>query len=190
MTKLRHQSHEILNFEFPAAMLKKKKSQGTRSEFQTLSPTMHLDVTKAELHLSFCNRANLSLVEELRHNLTHHKKFSITAHRLVVKDSAHRNATAERFSKEEVTLDLSTDFIVALLDDKYAELASTEAQKPTDSPCRRSIKMDLTALIKDWYKSPKKNHGLFLTTEPVWLKHFISLQNTKEVSTVSRRLNT
>lgn len=180
-----------MSFEFPAAMSKRKKNHGGKSGGDSLNPLMYLDVSKALLHVSFCNEhINSALLDELRGHLARESPFRVTVHRLVAKDhqSGGGGGASEKFSKEEVTVDIPTRLLEDLLSAKEKPDHQQSYQNSSSNSmggrprCRRRIQLDITQMVKDWYKYPKKNHGLLLTTEPVRLKNAISLKQTDHVS--------
>lgn len=175
-----------MSFEFPATMSKRRKGHGTKNGEQhndsPLNPLLYLDVSKALLHISFCNEhVNTALVDELRGHLARGSPFRVTVHRLVAKEHQSGSASgAEKFSKEEVTVEIPSLLIEALVNAK--ETHHNSSGHSGNRKCRRRIELDITQVVKDWYKYPKKNHGLLLTTEPVRLKNAVSMKQTDHVS--------
>lgn len=194
MTKFRHQQHDLMSFEFPAAMSKRKKNHGGKPADQhesSFNPLMYLDVSKALLHISFCNEhINPALMEELRGHYTRDSPFRVTVHRLIAKD--HHNGsggsgTVEKFSKEEVSIELPEHLLDALFShhpdhQQHQHHAHSSGGKANSKRCRRRVQVDISQMVKDWYKYPKKNHGLLLTTEPAKLRSIMSTNQSEHVS--------
>lgn len=185
VTKFRHQQHDLMSFEFPATMSKRKKNHGKNGEVHdSLNPLMYLDVNKALLHISFCNEHvnNAALMDDLRDHFTREVPFRITLHRLITKDhQGVGSGAADKFSKEEVTVEVPERLLEALfVDDVDAQLNNSSSSG--GRRCRKRIQLDVSQMVKDWYKYPKRNHGLLLTTQPVRLKNLISMKQTEHVS--------
>lgn len=160
-------------------MAKRKKthpSKGSDYGASALNPLLYLDVTKALLHISICNENDSrELLDDLRNLLASKSPFKVTVHRLIIKE--HRNFSSEKFSKEEVTIDVPIHLLESLLVEDYKSSDRPAGQKI----CQKYVKVDITQMVKDWYKSSKKNHGLFVTVEPTRLKHLVSLKQTENV---------
>lgn len=188
VTKLRHQSNELMSFEFPATMSKRKKTHPPNwndygASHSALNPLLYLDVTRALLHISFCNEHDsTALLDDLRSHLSRKSPFRVTVHRLVVKE--HRNFSSERFSKEEVTIEVPINLLEAVLAEEVERISriSKGGSAPEKKLCKYYINLDVTQMVKDWYKSSKKNHGLFVTVEPARLKNLLTLKPTENVS--------
>lgn len=187
MTKFRHQQHDLMSFEFPDNMSKRKKNHAAKkhnnnrnnngdhhhdSLSAALNPLMYLDVSKALLHITLHNdHVNAALLDELHTHLKRQSPFRVTVHRLIAKD--HQNPASEKFSKEELSVEVPQHLIESLL--------ATRNGSGSEKGGRRMIQLDISQMVKDWYKYPKKNHGLLLTTEPARLRNLISMKQTDQV---------
>lgn len=139
---------------------------------------MYLDVSKALLHITLHNEhVNAALLDELHGHLVRQSPFRVTVHRLIAKD--HQNPASEKFSKEELSVEVPQHLIESLL----ATRNGSGAEKGGGGKgVHRMIQLDISQMVKDWYKYPKKNHGLLLTTEPARLRNLISMKQTDQVS--------
>lgn len=163
-------------------MAKRKKKNGPSNPADSLNPLLHLDVTRALLHISFCNEhVNSQLLEDLRSQYQRGQKpFKVLVHRMVGKEHG-----PEKFSNVEDTINVPDHLLKVLFGKESTETeASAEPQR-----CKRRIEIDVSRVVKDWYRYPKRNHGLFLTTEPARLKNFISFRQMAHVRFLDISLN-
>lgn len=176
-----------MSFEFPDTMSKRKRKhnnnngndQSAAAAVNALNPLLYLDVSRAVLHATFHNEhINPALLDELRVAHSERKSpFTVTVHRLIAKD--HQNPASEKFSKEEVSIELSAQMLDALFAPKNA---TTTTGKEGSSKGRKMVQLDITQMVKEWYKYPKKNHGLLLTTDPPRLRNLIYTKQADHVS--------
>lgn len=192
VTKFRHQQHDLMSFEFPDNMSKRKKNHaakkhnnnnnsnnGDHHQHDSLNPLMYLDVSKALLHITLHNdHVNAALLDELHGHLVRQSPFRVTVHRLIAKD--HQNPASEKFSKEELSVEVPQHLIESLLATRNG--SGAEKGGGEGKGVHRMIQLDISQMVKDWYKYPKKNHGLLLTTEPARLRNLISMKQTDQVS--------
>lgn len=183
VTKFRHQQHDLMSFEFPDTMSKRKRKHNNNNDqsaaaVNALNPLLYLDVSRAVLHATFHNEhINPALLDELRVAHSERKSpFTVTVHRLIAKD--HQNPASEKFSKEEVSIELSAQMLDAL----FAPKNATTTGKEGSSKGRKMVQLDITQMVKEWYKYPKKNHGLLLTTDPPRLRNLIYTKQADHVS--------